>query len=191
MRYIVVLYVMLVLQACIQNSGSEERKDSESVQLTQVKDTLYLKDTIYIVDSVVHEWGKLPKPSGTFLKQSSNNVYSEWEYFKQYLGAIEDSAVLKNFEGTNEPCSWSQSFKTGIIYTHEECMEVGANVSITFPNYQKEELLKYIDWFHKTEDNVWNKEHTQYTPKEEGAGCYLEIKKNKEGNYVLEYYCGC
>jgi hypothetical protein len=134
---------------------------------------------------------KLPIPDKNFLKNVWNSDDAEIKYFKKYIGKTSEPKVLKTFSETKESCKTIHNFKNGIIYQKDICSESGADVIIYFPGYCKAELIKYVEWFFKSERNVWNKEKTIYQPKEEGyAGCYIEIKQYKKG-YFIEYYCGC
>lgn len=133
----------------------------------------------------------LPIPNKTFLESVNHSDDVEIKYLEKYIGKISKPKVLKRYTETKEACATVQVFKNGIIYKKDECSEVGSNVTITFPNYCKAEIIKYIEWFFKSDLNVWNKSKTHYQPKEYGdAGCYIEIKQNKKEFYI-EYYCGC
>ena len=134
---------------------------------------------------------KLPFPDKTFLKSVNSSEDAEIKYFKKYIGEISKPKVVKKYIESQKACKMVYSFRNEIQYSKDECSEVGSNVTITFPNYSKDELIKYIEWFFKSESNVWNKNKSLYQPKEDGdAGCYIEIKQNKKGFYI-DYYCGC
>lgn len=134
---------------------------------------------------------KLPVPSKLFLESVKSSEDSEIQYFKKYFSESSKPKVIKRYTESREACKIIYTFNNGIIYSKDECSEVGVEVTITFPNYSKEELIKYIEWFFNSEWNVWNKSKSLYQPKEEGdAGCYVQIKQNKIG-YYIEYYCGC
>jgi len=90
---------------------------------------------------------KLPVPSKTFLESVKFSEDSEIIYFKKYIGESSKPKVIKRYSESKEACKIIYSFKNGIIYSKDECSEVGANVIITFPKYKKEELIKYIEWF--------------------------------------------
>jgi hypothetical protein len=71
------------------------------------------------------------------------------------------------------------------------CSESGTEVQIIFPNYSKNEVIKFVEWFFKNDYSQWYKSKTIYQPKEDGdAGCYLEIKEFKD-KIILKYFCGC
>jgi len=134
---------------------------------------------------------KLPIPDKIFLESVNSSEDAEIIYFKKYIGEISKPKLIKRYIDSQKACKMVYSFRNGIQYTKDECSEVGSIVTITFPNYRKDELIKYIEWFFKSEWNVWNKNKSHYQPKEDGyAGCYIEIKQNKKGFYI-EYYCGC
>lgn len=134
---------------------------------------------------------RLPIPDKTFLKNVWNSDYAEIKYFEKYFGKTSKPKVLKVFPESKKNCMTIQSFKNGIVYQKDICSESGTEVIIAFPGYCKAELVKYIEWFFKTDWNVWNKDKTLYQPKEEGdAGCYIQIKQNKKGFYI-KYFCGC
>ena len=134
---------------------------------------------------------KLPIPDKIFLESINSPGDAEIKYLKKYIGEISMPKVIKRYSESQKACKMIYSFKNGIKYTKDECSEAGSNVKITFPNYSKEELIKYIEWFFKSEWNVWNKNKTLYQPKIDGdAGCYIEIKQNNN-EYYIEYYCGC
>ena len=133
---------------------------------------------------------KLPIPDKTFFKKVTNSDKVEIEYFNKYFGRISKPKVLKNFTGSKKGCKLIYNFKNGIVYQRDECSESEIEVIIVFPGYCKTELVKYIEWFFKTEWNAWNEEKTRYQPTENGdAGCYIEIKQNKKGFYI-QYICG-
>ena len=134
---------------------------------------------------------KLPIPDKIFLESVNSSEDAEIIYFKKYIGEISKPKLIKRYIESQKACKMVYSFRNGIQYTKDECSEVSSIVTITFPNYRKDELIKYIEWFFKSEWNVWNKNKSHYQPKEDGdAGCYIEIKQNKKGFYI-EYYCGC
>lgn len=131
---------------------------------------------------------KLPIPDKTFFKNATNSDRTEIEYFEKYFGRISKPKVLKN--STEKECKKIYNFKNGIVYKRDECSETEIEVIIVFPGYCKTELVKYVEWFLKTEWNSWNEEKTRYQPTENGdAGCYIEIKQNKKGFYI-KYICG-
>ncbi|MBF4517084.1 hypothetical protein IRZ71_12040 [Flavobacterium sp. ANB] len=133
---------------------------------------------------------KLPVPSKSFVEKVRYEDNFEEKYFSKYLGKKEEH-ILKRFSDSKEVCAKEYKFKTGIKLKNNSCSEAGLDVEIVFPNYSKSEVIKFVEWFFKTDDNVWNKLKTKYQPKEdEDAGCYLEIKESK-GQTVLSYYCGC
>lgn len=133
---------------------------------------------------------KLPVPTKSFIEKAKYDDLSDEKYFVKYLG-IKSEQILERFSDSKEVCSKVYEFKSGIKLKRNSCSEAGSDVEITFLNYPKSEIIKFVDWFFKTESNVWNKSKTKYQPKEEGdAGCYLEIIESKN-KVLLSYYCGC
>jgi hypothetical protein len=140
--------------------------------------------------SLIAQTNKLPVPTKSFVDKVKYENDSEEKYFEKYIGK-KSERILKRFSDSKEICSKEYEFKTGIKFKRNSCSEAGTDVEIIFSNYSTNEVIKFVDWFFKTEYNVWNKSKTNYQPKEEGdAGCYLEIKEVK-GKIVLSYYCGC
>ena len=126
---------------------------------------------------------KLPVPDKTFLNNIKNSDKAEIEYFEKYFGGRANST-----ENNNE-CKKTYNFKNGIVYKREECSKSEIEGFIFFPGYCKSELVKYVEWFFKTEWNSWNNDKTSYQPTENGdAGCYIEIKQYKKGFYI-KYIC--
>ena len=90
---------------------------------------------------------------------------------------------------------FTQQFENGITYKEENCSEEGGgNLAVTFKNVNRKSLENWIEKIFKildeTNENIWNEKRTQYSPKEEGAGCYFEIKEENNKTKV-EVYCGC
>ncbi len=132
---------------------------------------------------------KLPIPDKTFLNSIKNSDKAEIEYFQKYFDGRSKSKGLKNSTGNNNECKKTYNFKNGIVYKREECSQSEIEVIIFFPGYCKSELVKYVEWFFKTEWNSWNNDKTSYQPTENGdAGCYIEIKQYKKGFYI-KYIC--
>lgn len=133
---------------------------------------------------------KLPIPSNSFLEKVVHESNADEKYFEKYFGK-KSERKLKRYSDSKDICSKIIEFSKGIIYKIDSCSETGDEVEITFPNYSKKDVIQFVEWFFKTEDNIWNKTKTKYQPKEDNvAGCYLEIKELK-GKIILSYYCGC
>lgn len=132
---------------------------------------------------------KLPVPSKSFVEKAKYEDNFEEKYFTKYLGKKSEH-ILKRFIDSKEVCAKECEFKTGIKLKTNSCSEAGLDAEIVFSNYSKNEVIKFVEWFFKTEDNAWNKSKTIYEPKENDAGCYLEIKEIK-GKILLTYFCGC
>ncbi|TGD57859.1 hypothetical protein [Flavobacterium humi] len=132
---------------------------------------------------------KLPIPTKSFLSESKKYDNADVEYFTKYLGKG-SRKILKRFDESNEICSSIYTFKNGIVVKNNSCSEAGIETQIIFKGYDKNEVVKFVEWFFKTKDNQWNKSKTKYEPFENDAGCYFEIKTTKN-QIVLHYYCGC
>ncbi|WP_289663840.1 hypothetical protein [Flavobacterium panacagri] len=140
--------------------------------------------------SVTAQQNKLPIPTKAFIEKLKNKDNPEEEYFTKYLGK-KSERILKRFNESKDFCAKEFEFKTGIKLKSDSCSETGSDVEIVFSNYAKSEVIKFVEWFFKTNDNIWNKSKTKYQRKEEGdAGCYFEIRESKN-KIILSYYCGC
>ena len=132
---------------------------------------------------------KLPIPSKLFLTEVKFKDEGDLRYFEIYFGKP-TKKVLKRFQESKEICSVVYSFSNNVIYKSNKCSEAGLENEILFVGYGKDEIIKFVEWFFKTEDNKWNKSKTIYQPKVNDAGCYLKILEAKN-QIVLKYYCGC
>lgn len=132
---------------------------------------------------------KLPVPTKAFLKESKTTENAEVVYFTKYFGKG-TRKVLKRFDESKEVCSSFYTFKNGIKLKDNSCSEAGIQAQIVFPGYDKNEIVKFVEWFFKTPDNGWNKTKTLYEPIENDAGCYIEIKQLKD-RIIVNYSCGC
>lgn len=132
---------------------------------------------------------KLPIPSQTFLAECKKHDDADVRYFTKYFGKG-TRRVLKRFDESKEVCSSIYTFQNGIVLKNNSCSEAGIETQIIFKGYDKNEVVKFVEWFFKTKDNQWNKSRTKYEPIENDAGCYLELKVTKN-QVILDYYCGC
>lgn len=133
---------------------------------------------------------KLPIPTKSFIQKVKYEESPEEQYFTKYLGKKSEQ-ILKRFSDSNDVCAKAFEFKTGIKLKTNSCSESGIEAEIIFPNYSKNDVVNFVEWFFKDEYSKWNKYKTKYQPKEDGdAGCYLEIKELK-GKIILSYSCGC
>lgn len=133
---------------------------------------------------------KLPIPTKSFIEKARYLGDFEEKYFTKYLGK-KSQHILKRFNDSNDVCATVYEFKTGIKLKTNSCSEAGNEVEIIFPNYSKNDIIKFVEWFFKNDYSKWNKSKTKYQPKEDGdAGCYLEIKELKS-KIILSYSCGC
>lgn len=133
----------------------------------------------------------LPKPTHAQIideyTKDKAQIYLESNFRK-----VGTKLILEKFKVCTENCvcSWEQQFEKGIKYKYYDCHEAGFNVRITFQGYDIKEISKLVDTLFKTDENVWNDEMTSYKPKDNGAGCYYEIRQ-ENGVVILEYDCGC
>jgi hypothetical protein len=133
---------------------------------------------------------KLPIPTKSFIEKTKYQDDPGEEYFTKYLGKKSEH-VLKRFSGSKDICAIEIGFNTGIKLKKNLCSESGIEVEIIFPNYSKSDIVKFVEWFFKSDDYKWNKSKTEYQPKADGeAGCYIEIKELKN-KIILSYSCGC
>jgi hypothetical protein len=132
---------------------------------------------------------KLPIPSKSFIEKAKKSSDMEALYFTKYLGK-KSERVIERYDSISV-CAKEYEFKTGIRYKTNSCNETSIEAEIIFPNYSKNDVVKFVEWFFNDGYNKWNKSKTKYQPKEEGeAGCYLEIKEFK-GKIILIYSCSC
>lgn len=132
---------------------------------------------------------KLPIPTNSFITKAIKSDDSEILYFTKYIGK-KSERVLERYD-SKSVCAKEFEFKTGIKYKTNSCNESSIEVEIIFPNYSKNDVIKFVEWFFNDGYNQWNKSKTIYQPKEEGdAGCYFEIKELK-GKVILTYSCSC
>lgn len=134
---------------------------------------------------------QLPKPTQDLIKNEST-IDKGLNYLENSFKTVGSKMVLKTFVDCKEncTCSWEQQFDSGITYKYNDCHESGFDVVISFQGYDTKDVIKLVDFLFKTDDNVWNKEKTEYKPKDGGAGCYYKIRR-EEGVAILDYYCGC
>lgn len=85
------------------------------------------------------------------------------------------------------PCSWKQTFKSGITYSKSTCTESGTNYSIRTCSRDKKTIVRLIDMLFYDPVNDWNNDSTEYAPLSEKAGSYYTIEKNETGYYDVEY----
>jgi hypothetical protein len=133
---------------------------------------------------------KLPIPTKSFIEKAKYLEDTEAIYFAKYLGK-KSVHVLKRFSDSKSVCAKEYEFNTGIKLKTNSCSESGTEVEIIFPNYSKNDVIRFIEWFFKNDFSQWNKSKTIYQPKIDGdAGCYFEIKEFKS-KIILSYSCGC
>lgn len=133
---------------------------------------------------------KLPIPTKSFVEKAKYIEDADDKYFTKYIGK-KSERILERFTETKASCAKEYTYKTGIKLKTNSCSEAGIEAEIIFPNYSKNDVVRFVEWLFKNEDNKWNKQNTNYQPKEDGAaGCYFNIKEFK-GKIILSYSCGC
>ncbi len=132
---------------------------------------------------------KLPIPSNSFLKQMKYLEDPELKYLEKHFGKGKQNILKRDWE-SKKICASVYTFNNGIIYKSNNCSESGLENEIKFIGYNKNEIVKFVEWFFKTEYKGWNKSKTIYEPIENDAGCYFEIIETKK-IVVLKYNCGC
>lgn len=140
--------------------------------------------------TLLAQTNKLPIPTKSFIQKARLQDNSEEMYFSKYLGKKSEH-ILTRFSDSKDVCAKKCEFKTGIKLKTDSCSEAGIVAEIIFPNYSKNDVVQFVEWFFKNDYSKWNKSKTKYQPKEDGdAGCYMEIKELK-GRIILSYSCGC
>ena len=191
MRYYLFCFIYFFLQACSTHTEETKAVEPQNRDSSQVETQAEMSQNKAVSQEPVEK--KLPIPTTDFLKQTEEHDMS-FTYFTTYFKPISKRKVLKRYKDCErDDCtsSWEQYFEDSILYREVEIEEIGSEITIIFPNYNKEEVVKYIDWFCHSEDNKWNKDKTSYAPKDDGAGCYYEIKLNDKKQYYIHNYCGC
>lgn len=146
--------------------------------------------------------GKLPKPS----QDQVNHVASE-KGLAYMVGNFKKIGTRLNLKQSIDcadaiatskmdcTCLWQQRFEGGIEYQYNGCGGSVAETTITFSGYNKKEVIELIDNLFKTNNNIWNREKTQYKlkddfePKEGALTCDYEIKEEM-GKVKLICICG-
>ena len=132
----------------------------------------------------------------SIMKLSNVSIEPIYVYLQQHFEATTEKQNVKTLEySENVICSFTQEFENGIFYKEENCSEEGGgSLSVSFKSVNRKSLENWIEKIlrilDETNDNIWNKERTQYYPKDQGAGCYFEIKSENNETKV-EVYCGC
>ncbi len=113
-------------------------------------------------------------------------------YIRNYYEKKSGKDSIKYFEWdnniSNNICSFNQSFKPNINYYIWECKgEGGIKEIIEFPKIENSEIKSLINLLFYEKQNNWISE---FNYKPNGAGCYYEIKQQKDKT-ILKIYCGC
>ena len=91
---------------------------------------------------------KLPIPTKSFIEKAKYLDDFEEKYFTKYLGKKSEH-ILKRFNDSKDVCAKEYVFKTGIKLKSDSCSEDGIEAEIIFPNYSKNDVVKFVDWFFK------------------------------------------
>jgi hypothetical protein len=136
---------------------------------------------------------KLPNPDLVFLKENKINDNALYDYFKKYIGTVSGKRNKKYYFNCKDNCLcfWEETFKNNIKFKQNTCSESGLEIRIDFLDYSKDEIVKLVNLFYKTEFNQLNKNRTSYTPIENDAGCYIDIIKVTKRTIRLTISCGC
>lgn len=123
-------------------------------------------------------------------KSASVGTSLTYLYLLEHFELDGEKRAITYFQSSDTMiCGYSQNFQPGIVYSREECMEVGLNQRVTFPKVSTEELKRFIEQHFFDPENHWESE-TSYGPIEGGAGCYYEIIQEKDVS-IVDSYCGC
>ena len=134
-----------------------------------------------------------PEPDTVKIQQQTSETSHQYSDIYFYLlnnfgkQGIKDS--VRFYDQSGSYCSYKQEFNNNISLRTHTCEEVGIDERIVFPKVATEEMQKLVMWFFTTKDNHWSTD-LEYSPIEEGPGCYIEIIQY-ENSTVLKYYCGC
>jgi hypothetical protein len=136
------------------------------------------------------DWNEseFPAPTPSMLVQSSD-IDPGYLYISNSFDSLTAKISTENTPSIGTPCSWKQSFKSGIIYSKSTCMAGGTKYSIQTSSKDKQILIRLIDVLFYTSENDWNSDSTQYTPLSEMAGSYYLLEKSDAGNYSILYSC--
>ncbi|MCB9225268.1 MAG: hypothetical protein R2780_00525 [Crocinitomicaceae bacterium] len=126
------------------------------------------------------------------------NTDSTWIVFPgndviySYLITHSDSIAPKEILKTDEvwgPVEWEQSFTNGMTFKEVAHPEAGAEYYLWTNCSDMDIIQKNIFPLIQNEENVWNKEHTNYSP--DGAGCSYDFGISEDSLVILTWYCGC
>lgn len=126
----------------------------------------------------------LPTPSMLIRSQDVDPGYL---YVSNSFDSVSTKISTENEPHNGSPCSWKQTFKSGIIYTKSTCMAGGTRYSIQTNSIDKQTLIRLIDVLFYTSENDWNSDSTQYAPLSEMAGDYYKLEKSDAGQYSIRY----
>lgn len=126
----------------------------------------------------------LPTPSMLIRSQDVDPGYL---YVSNSFDSVSTKISTENEPHNGSPCSWKQTFKSGIIYTKSTCMAGGTRYSIQTTSTDKQTLIRLIDVLFYASENDWNSDSTQYAPLSEMAGDYYKLEKSDAGQYSIRY----
>jgi len=109
-------------------------------------------------------------------------------YLKTTYLTRKDSVKYYDWD-TKRICAFQQTFENQIKYSVENCDEGGISEQIILPKMELSLIKAFITYLFYDKENIWIK-NTKYQPKNEGAGCYYEIKQT-EKNTIIKIFCGC
>jgi hypothetical protein len=143
---------------------------------------------------------ELPRPNTLKIQQQliDNDYEKEAIYyylinnFKQVSELYETKSMAWD---TDILCSFEKDFEEGIHYSMDECGERGAELSVTFPTLEGQEIRNWIEQIHsiyesKNDKNIWSDDHLVYHPSDMRSGCYYQIEATRSATTV-RIYCGC
>lgn len=133
-------------------------------------------------------WNKscFPLPVGKFLLRAYAGDRG-YDYIAANFDSLTPKISTEKERSAEAPCSWKQTFQSGITYEISSCQASGATIEIHTQCRDKIALVRLVDiLFYQTVNN-WNADSSTYSPILEGPGSYYYIEKNEQGNYNLKY----
>ena len=85
---------------------------------------------------------KLPIPTKSFIEKAKKSSDMEALYFTKYLGK-KSERIIERYD-SKSVCSKEYEFKTGIRYKTNSCNETSIEAEIIFPNYSKNDVVKFV-----------------------------------------------
>lgn len=161
----------------------------------------YLLLLLFVTSTVFSQDFRLPKPDIAQIKAAmeqqpgADNIYI---YLTQHFKPVSKKYDIQEYTDTDSPemCSFRQNFEHNIIYSEDYCSESGVVYNIILPKADIANVKTWVEEMHGKEANydgiynLWDETGLIYRPSNEGAGCYYEVKPEKDKT-VLFIYCGC